>query len=97
MAKKKEPTKTRRIFKKRPCRLCKDDAKSVDYKDVDLLQRYTTERGKILATRLSGNCSKHQRMVSNAIKKARLAALLPFVKITSGTQRERGGNRGGRR
>ncbi len=96
MAKKKEVTKTRRVFKKRPCRLCRDNTKAVDYKEVDLLQRFITERGKILATRLSGNCSKHQRMVSNAIKKARLAALLPFVKITSGTQRERGGSSGSR-
>ena len=70
--------------------------KEIDYKNVDLLQRYTTERGKIIATRLSGNCAKHQRMVSNAIKKARLAALLPFVKVTSGVGRERS-FRGGRK
>ncbi len=95
MAKKKE-LKPRRIFKKKPCRLCKDKVKSVDFKNVDLLNRFITERGKILATRLSGNCAKHQRMVAGAIKKARLVALIPFVKVVSGPSRERT-FKGGRR
>jgi small subunit ribosomal protein S18 len=53
--------------------------KSVDYKDVDQLRRFVTDRGKILPRRMTGTCAKHQRMLSDAIKKARMIALLPFV------------------
>ncbi len=87
--KKKPVVKTRRIFKKRPCRLCKDKMTSVDYKDIDLLNKFVSERGKIITPRITGNCAKHQRMVSNAIKRARLAAFLPFVKIKPGLARGR--------
>ena len=73
--------KVRRIshFKKR-CRFCKNNVKSVDYKDIKLLERYITERGKIASRRLSGNCAKHQRLVARAIKKARFVALLPYIR-----------------
>ena len=66
-------------FRKR-CRFCKSDVKSVDYKDIKLLERYVTERGKIASRRMSGNCAKHQRLVAEAIKKARFLALLPYVR-----------------
>ncbi|MBN1794978.1 MAG: 30S ribosomal protein S18 [Candidatus Omnitrophica bacterium] len=66
-------------FKKKVCRLCADKVKSIDYKEIDMLRRFTTERGKILPSRFSGNCAKHQRQVSQAIKRARIAALLPFI------------------
>ena len=97
MGKKKIVKKSRRIFKKRPCRLCRDKRTSVDYKEVEFLNKFISDRGKIITSRISGNCAKHQRMVSNAVKKARLAALLPFVKIKPGlarTSRPRGDSRG---
>jgi len=81
--------KPRRIFKKRPCRLCKTKVDSVDYKDVEFLEKFISDRGKIVPTRISGNCARHQRMVSNRIKRARIAGLLPFVKVKQGAQRER--------
>lgn len=64
--------------KKRVCSFCVDKATSVDYKELPKLKKYITERGKILPRRISGNCAHHQRMVTNAIKRARNIALLPF-------------------
>ena len=52
----------------------------VDYKDIRKLQRFLTERGKILPSRLSGACSRHQRQIGTAIKRARQLALIPYVK-----------------
>ncbi len=63
---------------KKPCRLCRNKSK-VDYKDINLLQKYIDRSGKIVPKFKSGNCSKHQRMISRAIKRARNIALLPFV------------------
>ena len=51
----------------------------IDYKDVDALRRFTTERGKILPRRITGTCAKHQRELASAIKRARSICLLPFV------------------
>ena len=62
----------------RSCRFCHEPIKA-DYKDVPLLQRFITERGKIMPSRISGNCASHQRELTRAIKKARVIALLPFV------------------
>ena len=73
-----------KIFKQKPCRLCKDKVESVDYKDIDLLTKFISDRGRIITPRITGNCAKHQRMVSNAIKRARLAAFLPFVRLKEG-------------
>ena len=87
--KKKIEKKTRRIFKKRPCRLCKDKAKSLDYKDVDLLSKFVSDRGRIISSRITGSCAKHQRMIANAVKRARIASLLPFVKVKEGLPRRR--------
>lgn len=53
-------------------------AKSIDYKNVDFLKNFLTERGKILPARISGNCSKYQRLIAGEIKKARIMALLPY-------------------
>jgi len=55
---------------KRECKLCADQI-TVDYKQPDLLKKFMTERGKILARRLTGNCAKHQRQITRAIKRAR--------------------------
>ena len=70
----------RTYFRKKVCKLCVRRTKTVDYKDVDLLKRFITDRGKILPRRITGTCAKHQRMLSSAILRARMIALLPFVK-----------------
>lgn len=71
-------TKGKTFFRKKVCRFCANKTK-IDYKDTDSLRRYTTERGKILPRRITGTCSKHQREVAKAIKRARAICLLPFV------------------
>jgi len=68
------------IGRKRFCRLCVDKATSVDYKDVKRLEAFITERGKMLSSRLSGNCAKHQRVIAEAITKARFVSLMPYVR-----------------
>lgn len=71
--------KKRGIFKKRPCKFCMDKIENLDYLDYHKFQKFITERGKIIPSRISGNCAKHQRQLAHAIRKARVAALLPFV------------------
>ena len=61
------------------CRFCADSNLVIDYKDHKTLRLFTTERGKIIPRRISGNCAKHQRMLTLAIKRARNIALLPFT------------------
>lgn len=65
--------------KKRVCSFCVDKVEQIDYKDVGKLRRYITERGKILPRRITGNCARHQRQLTLAIKRARMIALLPFT------------------
>lgn len=65
--------------KKKVCAFCVDKAESIDYKDINKIRKYVTERGKILPRRISGNCAKHQRQLTDAIKRARNIALLPFT------------------
>ena len=60
------------------CAFCVDKSDAIDYKDVNKLKKFVTEKGKILPRRMTGVCAKHQRMLSSAIKRARIAALLPF-------------------
>ncbi len=67
-----------RKAKKRVCAFCVDGIQDVDYKDVPRLRRYITERGKILPRRITGNCARHQRVLTTAIKKARVMALMPY-------------------
>ena len=81
--------KVKKVFRKKPCRLCRDKVDSINYKSTDMLSRFISDRGRIISSRITGNCSRHQRMVANGIKKARLAALLPFVKIKEGLQRRK--------
>jgi small subunit ribosomal protein S18 len=69
----------RSYFRKKVCKLCVRKLKTVDYKDVDMLRKFITDRGKILPRRITGTCAKHQRVVSKAIMRARMIALLPFV------------------
>lgn len=61
------------------CRFCSSPELMIDYKNVDLLRKFTNKRGKIIARRLSGLCAKHQRRVTKEIKRARFVALMPFV------------------
>ena len=65
--------------RKKVCSFCVDKVDHIDYKDAGKLRRFITERGKILPRRISGNCAKHQRQVTLAIKRARTIALLPFT------------------
>ncbi|MCL5045624.1 MAG: 30S ribosomal protein S18 [Actinobacteria bacterium] len=65
--------------KKRVCSFCVDKVEHIDYKETGKLKRYTTERGKILPRRISGNCARHQRQLTTAIKRARNIALMPFT------------------
>ncbi len=81
LRRKREPRKEGRLpLKKKFCRFCADKVDALDYKDVKKLEYFITERGKILTPRVSGNCSKHQRMIAQAIKKARFISLLPYVR-----------------
>jgi small subunit ribosomal protein S18 len=67
-----------RRTKRKPCSFCTERAIAVSYRDVPRLKRYVSERGKIVPRRISGNCAKHQRMLTTAVKRARLIAFLPF-------------------
>lgn len=71
--------KPKRIKKKKVCSFCVDKIESIDYKEYGRLRKYITERGKILPRRITGNCAKHQRQLTTAIKRARNIALLPFT------------------
>ena len=71
--------KAKRVKKKKVCSFCVDKIEFVDYKDYNRLRKYITERGKILPRRITGNCAKHQRQLTTAIKRARNIALLPFT------------------
>ena len=65
--------------KKKVCAFCEDkNLKSIDYKDVNRIKKYVTEKGKIISSRQTGTCSRHQRELATAIKRARNIALLPF-------------------
>src|SRR5580692_6488088 len=85
------PKETGRRTKKKVCIFCKDKIAYVDYKEVNLLRKFMSDRGKIRARRVSGNCAQHQRDVAVAIKTARELALLPY---TQRTVAERSGGRG---
>jgi small subunit ribosomal protein S18 len=65
--------------RKRVCKFCVEKIEYIDFKDVKTLQQFIPERGKILPRRISGTCALHQRKLQNAIKRARITALLPFA------------------
>ncbi len=69
----------RRFGRRKICRYCVDKNHRIDYKDVDNLRYYLTERGKIVPRRISGTCALHQRHIAEAIKNARQIALLPYT------------------
>ena len=66
-------------FKKKYCKLCLEKVGFVDYKDDKRLGRFITDRGKIVPRRISGNCARHQAQITQAVKRARMLALIPFV------------------
>ena len=76
--KKPEYKRFRRQGRKKVCAFCVNKSKVIDYKDVAMLRHYITEKGKILPRRQTGTCSKHQRELATAIKRARIMALIPF-------------------
>lgn len=65
--------------RKKVCVFCADKNKAIDYKDVNMLKRYISERGKILPRRITGNCAKHQRALTVSIKRSRHVALMPYT------------------
>ena len=74
----------RRIFHRRKvCRFCADSSLVIDYKNPRMLRLFTTERGKIIPRRISGNCAKHQRQLTGAIKRARTIVLMPYAATLS--------------
>jgi len=81
--------------RRKVCQFCADKEKKIDYKDVETLKKYTTERGKILPRRVTGTCAMHQRAVTSAIKRARVVALiLVYEKKKKRKKPPRGGGGG---
>jgi small subunit ribosomal protein S18 len=72
---------TRNIKRKKSCRFDSEEGQTIDYKDLDLLNEYVTETGKIVPSRITGTAAKYQRKLSTAIKQARFIALLPFCDL----------------
>ena len=66
--------------RKRYCRFCTNKTRVIDYKDLKTLESFIRDRGKIVSSRYSGNCAKHQRRLVEAVKKARFLSLLPYVR-----------------
>jgi small subunit ribosomal protein S18 len=72
------PQGGRRFSRRKVCQFCADKIDYIDYKDTKRIRKFMTDRGKILPRRITGNCAAHQRMLTNAIKRARVVALVPF-------------------
>lgn len=68
-----------RIFRKKPCKFCLDKVQIIDFMDYQKFTKFITERGKITPSRITGTCARHQRQLAKAIRKARVAGLIPFV------------------
>ena len=68
----------RGFARRKVCRFCADKNVAIDYKDPQTLKHFITDRGKIIPRRISGNCAKHQRKISVAVKRSRMVALMPF-------------------
>ncbi|MFH1519056.1 MAG: 30S ribosomal protein S18 [Candidatus Omnitrophota bacterium] len=75
---KRDPRKGTGIKLKKDCVFCKNELE-IDYKNIELLTRYVSSRGKILSRRISGNCAKHQRKVAREVKRARFLNLIPYT------------------
>ena len=68
----------KKVVRKKVCMFCADKSKVIDYKDVNTLKRFVTEKGKIVPRRQTGTCAMHQREITTAVKRARNMAILPF-------------------
>ncbi len=66
-------------YRKKICRFCAEKVSTIDYKDLARLQKFITERGKMIPARISGTCATHQRALARSIKQARFVALLPYM------------------
>jgi small subunit ribosomal protein S18 len=71
--------KRKPFHRRKVCRFCADHIDHIDYKDIKVLRNFVTERGKLVPRRISGNCAKHQRHMTNAVKQARFMALMPHT------------------
>jgi len=78
--KKKGEKREKRPMRKKKCKFCLDRVTYIDYKDERRIRRFMTDRGKITPRRITGTCAKHQRMLAHAVKRARLIALVPYVR-----------------
>ncbi len=67
-----------RVFRKKVCRFCGEKGSAINFKDTEVVQKFLTEKGKIIPRRITGNCSKHQRLLARAIKRTRHSALVAF-------------------
>jgi small subunit ribosomal protein S18 len=88
----KRPAGAATAIKRRNCYFCKDKIAEIDYKNVNQLRRYISEKGKIRSRRITGACRRHQVQIAQAVKRAREMALLPYV-AEGQDDRERGGGR----
>jgi small subunit ribosomal protein S18 len=82
-----------KVFKRKSCLLCKDKVREVDYKNVNQLRRYMSERAKIRSRRMTGACRRHQRQIAVAIERAREMSLLPYVAEAGPPSRSRPNDR----
>lgn len=80
VTKRKIKKKSSKYGRKKKCRFCGNPRLEISYKDDKMLQRHVSDRGKIIARRVTGNCAKHQRVVASAIKIARFLAIVPYVR-----------------
>jgi small subunit ribosomal protein S18 len=80
--------------RRKPCPYCKDKIEQVDYKDVDGLRRFVSEKGKIRSRRITGACRRHQSQIARAVKRARELSLLPYVNEAAGREDGPPGRRG---
>jgi len=74
-----KPIKRKRFGRRKVCKFCLEKLSFIDYKDVRHLRSFVSDRGKIIPRRISGNCARHQRRLTTAIKRARTVALLPYT------------------
>ncbi len=77
--------------RRKPCLHCKEKIDRVDYRDLPMLRKFVSERGKIRSRRITGACRRHQSQIASAVKRARELALLPYVNENATDARERGG------
>ena len=82
MRKRQNKNRRKKTFQRHKiCRFCADSSLTIDYKDYATLRHFVTERGKIVPRRISGNCARHQRKITSAVKRARNISLLPFSAV----------------